>query len=264
MRSQDHALLAAMRQMVLDALAVPKPPLYTRVATIELKQPEADARLTPARWREVFPDDVDTTGWCEEDYEELTMIYSCAVDRRSGQKYVASATGLWKVLPTLLPVLGLPQLVCGSGGERRGKGHMDGAGAEAQMHGPFGSVVDKDGIVFLIDTNNHAVSLSLFLALFHLPPLFLSETCRLLCPETYSVENQLPPQSHVASHMLNAIIPRCGRLRPTARSRRLRVERWGTWTAWGVRRNSVCRWVFVWTRKAAPSMCQIAATTAFV
>jgi len=153
MRSQDHALLAAKRQMVLDALAVPKPPLYTRVATIELKQPEADARLTPARWREVFPDDVDTTGWCEEDYEELTMIYSCAVDRRSGQKYVASATGLWKVLPTLLPVLGLPQLVCGSGGERRGKGHMDGAGAEAQMHGPFGSVVDKDGIVFLIDTH---------------------------------------------------------------------------------------------------------------
>jgi hypothetical protein len=124
-----------MRQMVLDALAVPKPPLYTRVATIELKQPEADARLTPARWREVFPDDVDTTGWCEEDYEELTMIYSCAVDRRSGQKYVASATGLWKVLPTLLPVLGLPQLVCGSGGERRGKGHMDGAGDTA-VDGP--------------------------------------------------------------------------------------------------------------------------------
>ncbi len=294
---QNPALLAAvMRQMVLEQLAVPKPPLYTRVETIELEEPEADARLTPARWREAFPDDVDTTGWCDEDYEELTMIYSCAEDRRNGQRYVASSTGLWKVLPpraqareicalrervrVLEQQLGstaasdsvgfpqlrelswMPVLVCGSGGERRGRGLKDGVGAEAQMHGPFGSVVDKDGNVFLIDTNNHAVSRALSLS--SLP--FAPALCKLAAPSARKLTawRISYPHNHTAAfHMLNAIIPRCGRLRPTARSRRLRAERVGTGTAWGVRRSSVCRWVSVWTRRAAPSMCQIAATTAF-
>ena len=250
--------------MVLEQLAVPKPPLYTRVSTIDLEEPEADARLTPARWLEVSPDDVDTTGWCLEDFEEITMIYSCTVDRRNGQKYVASATGLWKVLPTLLPVLGLPQLVCGSGGESRGKGLKDGAGAEAQMHGPFGSVVDKDGNVFLIDTNNHAVSLTLSRSLPLSPAVPLCKLAALSARKLTAWRISYPHNHTAASHMLDAIIARCGRLRPTARSRRLQEEKWVTGTAWGVRRSSVCRWAFAWTRRAVPSMFQIAATTASV
>jgi hypothetical protein len=150
LRQKPALLEMVLMQMVLGRLRkTPKAPIHTRVATIELQMPPDPYEgrdvndFTDEEWEEILPYRAE---------EEFSMVYSCAVDRRSGLKYVGTCTGIWKISPTLMP-----EIFVGCGGERRGKGLRDGVGTEARLDGPCGMVVDKHGNIFVIATNNHAV-----------------------------------------------------------------------------------------------------------